>query len=243
MASSLCCNPIQFDDEMLDMELEEVWEVQRSKSRDRRSGDDGRRGRPKKKLMGTTERKRRGLSISRDQMVGDGGSSQIMSVNRRLPKRSMSTGRMGSRGSKKDRSKHGGKSQSARANLGRDSKKVSISKYVERIDLQERQNRNTIAPPIQRKARSNSMTRAQYEDKNRFNTVHLYNSFDERDPRERSRERIKPRRRFSFRRKKKDKRQQWDEMEEWSSSSSSEDEGDDYSEERSTRGGFLSAFR
>ncbi len=243
MTSSLCCNPITFDDEMIDMELEEVWELQRTRSRDRQ-GEASKRGRQKLKLLGNSDRKvRRGLSISRDPMA-EGRSSQMKSLgSKRLPKRSMSTGRMGGdRGLKKDRSMNG-RFKSTRSNMGRDNKKVSISKYVEKIELQERQKRNGIAPPIQRRVRSNSMTRAQYdhgnggyEDKNRFNTVHLYDRYEEPEQQEYS----KPRRKFSFRRRKKEKKYQMDSREEWSSSSESEDDEDDFSEER---GGFFAAFR
>ena len=132
--------------------------------------------------------------------------------------------------------------------VGPRDRKVAISKYVEQIELQERSERldkrSGIAPPIQRRSRSNSMSqmerarhaRSRSNSRNRFSTVHLHNSFDEEESQTKGR---KIKRFFSFRRRKKDKRDDYDDEDDWSSSSDSSDD-DDYSDDG---GGFFSAFR
>ena len=45
MSSLMCCNPIHVDDEEIDMELEQVWDLQRKRSNGGRGPSTARKGR------------------------------------------------------------------------------------------------------------------------------------------------------------------------------------------------------
>lgn len=142
MDGTLCCNPIHVDDELIDMELEEVWEIQRNRSKGGRGTSSKRKGRLNILRGGA----RRGFSLSRN----NANKSAPMKTTQH---RSMSTGRniLGNQDRGRSRSPWRRK---------RDSKKVSISKYVEKIELnpKQRQNgqrprsrgRDSIAGPVER---------------------------------------------------------------------------------------------
>ena len=131
MSSTLCCNPIDVDDEIIDRELEEVWEIQRTRSRNRgeraERGGGTSRGRPKLKILAGNNLKRgRNLSISRDHIVDD--SRYSFTRKKMYDKRSMSTGRM-----KDDRDRdRSNQSRNSRVNAftgGRARRKASFSGF------------------------------------------------------------------------------------------------------------------
>jgi len=251
MASSLCCNPIHVDDEIIDMELEEVWEIHRSRSKSRGAA---KRGKPKLKLLGGRGVNGRGLSLTRNGSGEKKKTAQMRSMNHR----SMSTGRMMGDDNKTMRGKYANKkyhSDRHRGGRGKDNKKVSISKYVEKIELQQKKpgtpaGRRGAGPPIQRRGRSNSRSRfdiardarsrSRSLSKNRFSTIHIHGSYDEHSVRSKGSKASrgsKGRIRSLFRRKK----QSRNDDDEWSSGSGSFEMEDD--ETIDTRRGFFSNFR
>ena len=293
MASSICCNPIScdngFNSELIDIELEEVWELQRSKSRNRGGGGHEMRGNPKLKKKNFGKKNSRSRSVPRDQRNHRWGGERRMGQMRTANnhRRSMSTGRMKRDGysseedepapklrhSRKANSdsrirygsndgngrggrngwnvtnlRNGRKNQSHSGN-GRKNRKVSISKYVEKIELQEKRRQNEI-PPIQRRARADSRSRndryshdrqrSNSNTRTRYKLVTVQNNAHS-DMRSRSPNDGRRRRFFNFRRRQKDR---GDDESEYSSSSSSESSEDMYDEYPDyERGNFLRVFR
>lgn len=298
MASSICCNPIScdngFDNELIDVELEELWELQRSKSRNREGGGHKMRGNPKSKKMNFGNKHSRSRSVPRNPRNHRGGVERRMGQRRTVSnhRRSMSTGRLNRdeysseedepapqlRHSRKANSdafirygrnerngrdgRDGRNSRNSRngRNLTnfrngrngrnesneRKNRKVSISKYVEKIELQEKGKHNKF-PPAQRRTRADSRSRNDRYDRPRSNSnarttlVTVHNN-SHRDVRSRSPNNGRRRRFFNFRRRQKDNRD--DESEDYYSSSSSESSEDMYDEYPDyERGNFLRAFR
>lgn len=164
MDRTLCCNPIHVDDDQIDMELEEVWELQRSRSKGGRGTGSKRRGRLNILKGGN----RRGFSLNRNRSKNNSSPVQVP----RAGSRPMSTARgarayggvaaVGSR----DQDTARGRSRSP---WGRKKeRKVSISRYVEKIETNPKQRgqqqrprsrgRSSIAAPIQRADRSVAST-------------------------------------------------------------------------------------
>lgn len=235
---------MRLNDEVLDMELEEVWEVQRSRSR----------APGKSKHKKTTSDKRnhgRNNSRSRNNNTRDRREPHSPPSSRKPPpRRSMSTGRIAEDKIKKLRGVER-KTKSARNNRGRNEydKRVSISKYVEKIEIPPTHKRNTIAPPIQRKGRSrfdqkhdksrNMRSRSLTDKKNRFNAFPVYDSYDDNSHHEETKKKKKGL--FGFRRRRKEK---GDDMgDDYLSSSSDSYYSDDSRSDDKLSGGFFSAFR
>lgn len=125
-----CCNPIHVDDEHIDMQLEEVWELQRQRSKGGRGTTSNRQGRINF-LRGN--KNRRGFSLTRNrgsEKRGGGGPMSILGRNR-----SSSVGPASSfldeNGSVTGRGKSKGRSRSP---WGRRKRQVSINKMVEKIE-------------------------------------------------------------------------------------------------------------
>ena len=241
------------NDEILDMELEEVWEVQRSKSR---AQENRNKGKSKKKTAGSDNRNHgRNHSKSKNNNAKE-KREQYSSPARRLPpRRSMSTGRIGEKPRNKSRGDER-KTKSVRNypfknedHRGND-KRVSISKYVEKIEIPPTHKRNSIAPPIQRRGRSrndqktdksrNLRSRSMTENKNRFNAFPVYDSYDEDSYEETKKKAWKKKGFFGFRKRRKDKR---DDIEDDYVSSSSDSYYSDDSRSDANKMGFFSAFR
>ncbi len=94
MTSSICCNPIIFDDELIDMELEETWEMHRLRSQSQ--GQEA-RGKVKVKKVNQNWKNGRGLSEPREpRNVSSGGGGEIPGhrLKQMRAMRSMSAGRM-----------------------------------------------------------------------------------------------------------------------------------------------------
>lgn len=118
----MCCNPIHVDDEQIDMELEEIWEMQRQRIKGGRGTSSQRKGRIGF-LRGN--KNRRGFSLTRKSSEG----SVVMSD--RYLGRPMSTGRRRGKTEFADNPR-GGRSRSPWGR--RHDKKVSINKFVEKIE-------------------------------------------------------------------------------------------------------------
>jgi hypothetical protein len=121
MDSFICCNPIHIDDEQIDLELEEIWEMQR-----RRSKGGGILSSQRKRMnFFRGNKNRRGFSLTRK---GTDLPSQPMQYDARRP---MSTGR-----TPQMVQEQRGRSRSP---WGRNrSRRVSINKYVEKIETKPR---------------------------------------------------------------------------------------------------------
>ena len=174
---SVCCNPIHVDDEQIDMDLEELWELQRKRSK----GGRGTQSKSKGRLNLLNRSGRRGFSLTRNRAE----EAPIKPTRNMSHRRTMSTGRPLNRvGSKEDRGRSRspcGRNRSKDKNSNSNSnsnnnnnnnnsyssshnnRKVSINKFVERIDTKPirpssraRGRSSTIAAPIERKSRSRS---------------------------------------------------------------------------------------
>ena len=87
MAAAICCNPLDLDDENIDMELEELWELQRAKGRNRGHSD--------KSTPKLTGKAGRTLSIARDQRSGRDRERRGAQMRLMSNRRANSNGRMG----------------------------------------------------------------------------------------------------------------------------------------------------
>ena len=269
------------DDEMLDIELEEVWQIQRTKSNARKPGNRAKKkygppsSRTGKYNDNASSKHGRSLSMSRNRRGGGGDdnnnneddrsrrTNQMKSMNR--PMSTGRIGRLGGGGRKegddrfRNRKDHGGGSRSrggSRAgsrsgsrsrhdvmkerrhhseklpnSRNNEGKKVSISKFVEKIQLQKK------PPRPQQRDRSNS----NYEQNDRFNTIHLAsNSFGD-DNESYDEENYGRKKKGLFRRFRRGKKENFDYRDDQSSSSSGSSGSDDESSEG--RGGFFALFR
>ena len=118
----MCCNPIHVDDEQIDMELEEIWEMQRQRSKGGRGTSSQRKGRIGF-LRGN--KNRRGFSLTRKSSKG---SAVMSDMDQGRP---MSTGRGRGKTEFADNPR-GGRSRSPWGR--RHDRKVSINKFVEKIE-------------------------------------------------------------------------------------------------------------
>ena len=120
----MCCNPIHVDDEHIDMQLEEVWELQRKRSNPRGRPAGGRIN----LLRGN--KNRRGFSLTRNKGSNSkNGSMPIMQKGRRA----MSAGRGGFIDDDDDFAQQKPLRRS-RSPWGRKNRQVSINKFVEKIE-------------------------------------------------------------------------------------------------------------
>ena len=118
----MCCNPIHVDDEQIDMELEEIWDIQRKRSKNLRAKAGQNRPGRMQLLKGNNNRRGFSLSRGRSRSKDRGGRNTVMG-------RTTSGGRGGrsisrERGRERSRSPWGRKKD----------RKVSINKYVEKIE-------------------------------------------------------------------------------------------------------------
>jgi len=208
MSGMLCCNPINVDDDIDDMELEDVWELQRSRSRSK-----------------ITTQKKTKMTFNRNKSKSRPNDKHSKSLTL---KRVKSTGKKNKNvnygravSALKPRSQNPAPSKFNRSpSIGRlkptsgwglpfgNEKKVSISNYVEKIDYPlekkiEGRGRPVRAPPA-RRSRSKSIPQIRRRD---------------------SIEPGKKKKRFGWGKKKKEQRQ-----EEYYSSSESESVDNDYEE-------------
>ena len=242
MNSLVCCNPIHVDDEQIDMDLEDVWELQRQRSKGGRGTNSERRGRLNF-LRGSGSSNRRGFSLTRNK--SQSRSAPMENMNNRRP---MSTGKARVGRLSRSRSPWGRKGD----------KKVSINKYVEKIETKpvrpmSRGRRRQIATPIQRRpsrSRSWSLGRRKANNERNVGIVRVRSRSKERQ-KSLARPEQRQHRRFqqSFdddddddepRQKRKGifgrfRRRETRDGDEWSSS-------DDSFDEYSTRGGQLGGF-
>lgn len=169
MAGMLCCNPINVDDDIDDMELEDVWELQRSRSKLKSSkqqvnknSSKNNKGKKNNKLDKKLKPSKN-YQMKRVKSTGKKNKNSIMgrsssalkprgppSINQTFSNRSRSTGRP-----KPTTGGWGLNFGSAKE------KKVSISNYVEKIDYPpekkiEGRGRPVRAPPV-RRSRSKSI--------------------------------------------------------------------------------------
>ena len=164
--SVLCCNPIHVDDETNDQELEEIWEYQRNKNmantNQPKKGGKRRFGMGRRKPPPTSAQAPMRNAGRRSQSVGRMGRNKRGNFqddrdddddDDNFNIRSNSVGRGRGRGRGKA-PRPGG--------LRPDNKRVSISRYVERIDIPPPGPRKpSIAPPMSRqRSRSRSIVRA-----------------------------------------------------------------------------------
>ena len=152
--SVLCCNPINVDDDVNDKELEEIWEYQRNKNMARASQPQktGRRrfgmGRKKPPMAAQAPMRNAGR---RAQSAGRMGRNRFEDDDDsdRYNKRANSVGRLDQRRGREMSRRQGGIRTQAR--------QVSISRYVERIDIPPPVPKRNIAPPMSR-GRSRSVS-------------------------------------------------------------------------------------
>jgi len=122
MDAFVCCNPIHVDDEQIDIDLEEIWELQRQKSKGGWVSSSQRKGRINF-LRGN--KNRRGFSLTRKNSKGAVPAPQPKGNFRRST----------SRGRNRFDSEDPGRERKSRSPWGRrKDKKVSINKYVEQIE-------------------------------------------------------------------------------------------------------------
>jgi len=122
MDALVCCNPIHVDDEQIDMDLEDVWELQRQRSKGGRASSSQRKGRINF-LRGN--KNRRGFSLTRKNTKASAPTPKTNS------RRSLSRGR----GSDRYADEDGDRERQSRSPWGRrKDKKVSMNKYVEKIE-------------------------------------------------------------------------------------------------------------
>lgn len=130
MDSFVCCNPIHVDDEQIDMQLEEVWELQRQRSK------GGRGAKPAGRLsLLRGNKNRRGFSLSRNKGSQSNRSNQAK--NGSMPimnrgRRAMSAGRGGFVDD--DDGFEQKPIRRSRSPWGRKNRQVSINKHVEKIE-------------------------------------------------------------------------------------------------------------
>jgi len=242
MAGMLCCNPINVDDDIDDMELEDVWELQRSRSKSQGPSTKNKKTKNKfSKIKGSKSRQ----NAKKDK--GDYGLKRVKSTGRKIrsPPRNSGGRSVSERNSgrsvsalktrnprptpnkRNPRAASAGRPKSTGWGLGfGNEKKVSISNYVEKIDYPPEKTiagrgRQVRAPPVRRN-RSKSATRP----KRRESDIKRQDSYDNRrrDP---SYDTGKKKKLFSWGKKKKEYRQE----EYYSSSESESDDNDnDYRE-------------
>lgn len=136
MDSFICCNPIHIDDEQIDLELEEIWEMQRRRSR----GGGALASERKRMNFFRGNNNRRGFSLTRKS---SNSSSKPMPYDARRP---MSTGR-----TPQTFQKQRGRSRSP---WGRNrDRRVSINKYVEKIETKPKPVSHTRGRSISRERR------------------------------------------------------------------------------------------
>ncbi len=121
----MCCNAIHVDDEEIDMQLEEVWELQRKRSK------AGKGGKPKGGInLLRGNKNRRGFSLTRNKGSGNSSKNGSLTLMGR-GRRSLSVGRGGFID---DDDGFSPKPRRSRSPWGRRNKQVSINKLVEKID-------------------------------------------------------------------------------------------------------------
>mmetsp|Transcript_9771 Transcript_9771/g.18373 ORF Transcript_9771/g.18373 Transcript_9771/m.18373 type:complete len:259 (-) Transcript_9771:133-909(-) len=136
MDSFICCNPIHIDDEQIDLELEEIWEMQRRRSR---GGGALASARGRMNFF-RGNKNRRGFSLTRN---GKNSTPQPIKYDTR---RTMSTGR-----TPQALEKQRGRSRSPWG-INRD-RRVSINKYVEKIETKPKTGNHTRGRSISRERR------------------------------------------------------------------------------------------